>query len=443
MRIVQAVGWYLPDSIGGTELYVAALAERLRRHGHDVRIAAPDAGHATPRHYEVDGVPVFRYPIPERVTRAEARGLTAVPGAERLHRWLAEQLPDIVHVHTFVTGLGLREVESARQAGARVIVTSHAASLGFVCERGTLLRFGREVCDGLIDPVRCSACALHHRGVPVALASAAARMPMALARRAARLTGRAGTLLGYPALIDASRESQRRLLELTSAFVVLSQYAADVLVANGAPPEKVVVNRLGVGPRPGGWRRRPADVVSTRPEVTLGFLGRAEPIKGLEDAIQAVRSLPRGLPVRLRAAVIASSRAEQAHVEHCRTLASADPRISIEPAVPPRAVPDLLASFDLLLCPSRAIEGGPTAALEAFATGTPVVGANVPALSEIIQPGVNGALYAVADWRALASVIQRVAADRAGTIDRWRQGIRPPRTVDDVAADYERLYGRA
>ena len=29
MKIVQAVGWYYPDSIGGTEIYVAELARQL------------------------------------------------------------------------------------------------------------------------------------------------------------------------------------------------------------------------------------------------------------------------------------------------------------------------------------------------------------------------------------------------------------------------------
>ena len=42
MRIVQAVGWYLPTSTGGTEVYVSELSKRLRAAGHEVLIAAPE-----------------------------------------------------------------------------------------------------------------------------------------------------------------------------------------------------------------------------------------------------------------------------------------------------------------------------------------------------------------------------------------------------------------
>ena len=73
MKIVQAVAWYHPDSVGGTELYVAALARALRAEGHDVCIAAPEPGAAAPRTYEYDGCEVFRYPIPLTPTRAEAQ----------------------------------------------------------------------------------------------------------------------------------------------------------------------------------------------------------------------------------------------------------------------------------------------------------------------------------------------------------------------------------
>lgn len=443
MRIVQAVGWYPPDSLGGTELYVSALATHLRRHGHEVRVTAPDPGRLHAREYVHDGIPVFRYPIPDRPTRSEARGHVVVRGAEHLHRWLADWRPDVVHMHTFVTGLGLREAEAATRVGAKVVVTSHAASLGFVCERGTLLRYNRSVCDGRIDAERCSACALERRGVPLPLAALASHVPAALALRALAWPGRFGTLLGYPALIEQNRAALHRVFELISTFVVLSEYAATVLRSNGAPIDKVVVNRLGVMPRTGGWPRKAGPRERpTKGQVTVGFVGRAESIKGLEDAVRAVRSIPPDTPVRLRAIVLATHAVELDLVDRCRALAAGDSRITIEPAVPAHAVPALLSSLDVLICPSRAVEGGPTVALEAFAVGTPVIGAEVPALSEMVTPGVNGMLYPVGDWRALARVIASAVRDPAATIDRWRGGIVAPRTLDDIAREYDALYAR-
>ena len=42
MKIVHLLGWYFPDSVGGTEVYVEGLCRRLRAAGHEVLIAAPD-----------------------------------------------------------------------------------------------------------------------------------------------------------------------------------------------------------------------------------------------------------------------------------------------------------------------------------------------------------------------------------------------------------------
>lgn len=440
MKIVHAVGWYLPDSLGGTELYVSALAERQRARGHDVRVAAPDASHATERHYEHEGVPVYRYPIASAISREQARGFAVVPGAERFHHWLSREQPAIVHAHTFVTGMGLPELAAARAAGARVIVTSHAASLGFLCERGTLMRYGRRLCDARVEPVKCAACALQHRGVPVPLASLVARLPASLSAQALAWRGRAGTGLGMRALIDANRASQARLFDIADRVVVLSQWAADALRANGAPAEKIVVNRLGIARRSENWARKPppAQRPTTLP-ITVGFAGRAERIKGLADAVRAVRGLPRDVPVRLRAVVVARTPPDRRELDRCRGLAGRDDRIVFEPAVHPRDVPALLASLDVLLCPSRAIEGGPTVALEAMTVGTPVLAAAVPALTEIVRPGITGWLHTPADVRALARAIEQLAA-APSRIDACRAALGPVRTMDDVARDYEGLY---
>src|SRR5262245_38567850 len=125
MKVVQALGWYFPESVGGTEVYVAGLCRRLRAAGYDVTVAAPDPGAASERVYDHEGSAVYRYPIARPAERAEAQGLVPARGAERFHEWLSIRRPEVVHVHSFVTGLGLAEIRAARAAGARVIATTH------------------------------------------------------------------------------------------------------------------------------------------------------------------------------------------------------------------------------------------------------------------------------------------------------------------------------
>ncbi len=156
--VVQALGWYFPEKLGGTEIYVRALARRLRHHGYRVAIAVPDSRIIEGHSYEVEGVEVFRYPIPAFPNRAQAQGREPVPGVEALHRWLETKSPAIFHCHSLVTGLGLDELKVAKRLGARVIVTFHTPGLGYVCQRGTMMRRGRELCDGLAAPGKCTAC---------------------------------------------------------------------------------------------------------------------------------------------------------------------------------------------------------------------------------------------------------------------------------------------
>lgn len=437
MKAVHAVGWYFPDSLGGTEVYVAAIARDLRRAGLDVRIAAPRPGASGCSEYEHEGVPVFRYPIPAVPTRAEARGECTVRGAEAFHRWLRAQRPDVVHVHTFVTGLELPEVEQACLAGARVFVTSHSSALGYSCLRGTLLRWGSVPCDGRVEIRRCTACALHQRGVPRVAAWGAAAVTPAVARRADRLDHPLGTAIGLPAYIARRAERQRRLFDAIEIFYVLTAAARDVLLANGAPSHKVRVNPLGVDtdlvgfPRP---RPRPPT-----PPITIGYLGRLDPEKGLDDLLRAMRSLDRHVPVRLQIrGGGAHSRAPELR-RACREAAGEDGRIHVGGEVERGEVPRLLASWDVLCCPSRSLEGGPTVALEAMAVGTPVIGTRIGGLAEIVEHGENGFLVPPRDWRALARIIE-IAARCPDVIDRWRARLPAIRSMHDVAAEYLSAY---
>jgi glycosyltransferase involved in cell wall biosynthesis len=436
MRVVQAVGWYFPDSSGGTEFYVAAVAREMARKGIDVCIAAPAPGARAAAEYEHNGIPVFRYPIPARPTRAEARGEGPVRGAESFHRWLRDRRPDIVHVHTLITGLDFQEILQARQTGARVIVTAHSSALGYVCLRGTLMRWGTTPCDGLVRRRRCAACALDHRGVPRVLARAAAAVPLAVARAVDRIDHPLGTALGLPAYIDRRIERQRKLFDCVEVVFVLTDVARRILLDNGAPVGKVRVNRLGIDADVvgrGGARR------ATSQPVRLGYLGRMDVIKGIGDLVRAVRSLEPEVPICLEIRGITNDPRAEAIRRCCEIAAREDRRIVVGGAVARGEVHAQLRSWDVLCCPSVAFEGGPTVALEAMAVGTPVIGTRIGGLAEIVDHDRSGYLVPPGDWRALARTIRRIA-EHPEIVDRWRDALPPIRTMQDVADEYCAAY---
>ena len=434
MRIVQAAGWYLPTSKGGTEVYVSELAKRLRAAGHEVLIAAPEAGGKDERTYLEGGFKVYRYPIPARVTRDEAQGRVPVRGADLFHDWLRRAEPDVVHLHTYVTGLGLTEVRVAKETGARVIATTHSASLGFTCQRGTMMRWGTTLCDGLVRPSKCAACQLQHRGIARPLAMVAGLTPASVGSIGRSLPGRLGTMIGMTNLISYNQSAQREMLDIVDRFVVLSDWARNVLIANGAPPAKIVLNRLGVrfptGPIPARRSSSP---------VTVAYIGRFDPIKGVTDFARAISMIPRSAPIRFEFHGPVQFRTQLAVVDRLKSIVGPDSWVHFGGELDDAGVRATLKRVDVVCCPSRVVEGGPTIALEAHAAGVPAIGSDIPALSELVRDRVNGRLYPAGDARALAGILKELASN-PDLVNQWRASLPCVRTMDDVTRDYLELY---
>jgi L-malate glycosyltransferase len=105
-------------------------------------------------------------------------------------------------------------------------------------------------------------------------------------------------------------------------------------------------------------------------------------------------------------------------------------------------VAPLLAGADLFLLPSQSESFG-LSALEALASGTPVVGSKAGGLVEVVKEGVTGALREVGDVDAMASASVEILSDR----DRWQTMSRDAEadarvrfSRDDIVRQYEALY---
>lgn len=438
MKIVHALGWYFPESIGGTEVYVAGLARRLRHAGHEVSVAAPLRGLQGTQTYEHDSVPVFRYPAPSDPTREECQSRIPARGAEQFTKWIESQRPDVLHVHTLTTGLGVFELEAAKSLGIKVVVTNHLGSIGYTCQRGTLMQWGETVCDGICVPLRCSACALQYGGIPKYLALAMAGASNLMPGAVANLRGRVGTVLGMPDMIRHNQRLQQRLLEVADRFIVLNRAAFNILVANGAPAHKLEVNYLGTSFR---LSRKPA--VEQRPTsrpVRFGYFGRFAEIKGIFDLAAAVQSLPKDLEFWLECRGPCIDDTSRAALQRLRQMLSGERRVAFCDPVRPEDAADVLKSYDVLIVPSRCFENGPTVMYESFAVGTPVIGTRIGAMPEVIQDRVDGRLFEPGQWRQLAALLKEVALDPGNTVDGWRRSLPPTRTMDDIAAAYEHTY---
>ena len=439
MKIVHLLGWYFPDSVGGTEVYVEGLCRRLMDAGHEVLIAAPDPRRTAPEQYEYHGVPVFRYPITGHPTRDEAYHRVAMPGSEHLFRWLADERPDILHVHSIKTGVGLPEFREARRLGIRVIATCHLPSLGYLCRTGELMEGGKHPCDGIVWPAKCAACSLTHVGLPPLPSRLAGAIPPRLGTSLRVLPGRIGTVLGMSALVVEYQQMQRELFQIVERFVVLNETAYRMLVTDGSPAEKLSINRLGLSQS--DVRRKPGpDARPTTTPVHFGYAGRLHPAKGVVQMAQAAIAIPRDVDFRLDIRAPMLDAGARAIAGELRRIVGDDPRVRFEPAVSPAEIPAVLTDLDALLSPSLWFENGPTIALEAMAVGTPIIASRVGNLAELIEDGVNGRLVEAGDVAQLSAALLEAATSPATTIDVWRRALPPVRTMDDIARDYMTMY---
>jgi len=265
---------------------------------------------------------------------------------------------------------------------------------------------------------------------------AAARVLGRFASRsdAAALPGRIGTLLSIGSLIDWNLRRQHEMMRSIDRFVVLTQWGRDAVIANGAPKHKVLVNALGIE-RSACVRKPPA---AGRP-LTVGFFSRFEAIKGAEVLARACAALPRGCEIAIEfRGPVASAHERSVHAS-VRAIIGSDPRVRFAPAVEPAEAGRVLAGYDVVVCPSMVLEGGPTVALEAMAAGTPVIASALGGIAELIEDGQSGRLLPPGDSAVLAAALAEIARDPS-IVDRWRHALPAIRTMADVARDYVAVY---
>jgi glycosyltransferase involved in cell wall biosynthesis len=435
MRVLQVPFTFHPDAMGGTEVYVAALSHALAKQNIESIIAAPADVNTT---YSYGTLPVHRFAV-GKPTLAQVYGEGDPIAATNFGVILDTVRPHVVHFHAHTSAVSRLAVQEAKIRGHKVVFTYHTPTVS--CSRGTMMLFGKTPCDGLLKRQRCAACTAHAQGVPSEAAHLLGWLPPQIGSFLAKNRGKGGlwTALQLSSLMDVKHRAVQEIFAVADRIVAVCKWIQDLLQLNKVPFAKVVLNRQGL-PYQTELLKSPQRPTSSDTEKTIRllFLGRLDPVKGIEIAIEAIRHQPTTIPITFDIYGVTQAGGDT-YRQHLQTLADDDHRIRFYAPVAPEVVVPLMQGYDGLLVPSTWLETGPLVVLEAFAAGIPVLGSCLGGIAELVTDEGDGLLIAPNDVDAWTKAITWFTQD--GSLrQRLTQGVRPPRTTTQVADEMEGLY---
>jgi glycosyltransferase involved in cell wall biosynthesis len=232
-----------------------------------------------------------------------------------------------------------------------------------------------------------------------------------------------GKPIPYPGIIHSCYRESRSASAATAAmlvthralgtwntrvdrYITLTHFARDKFIQGGIPSEKIVVKPNFVHPDPG---------VGTGQGNYALYVGRLSVEKGLDTLLAAWELLGDSLPLKIvgdgpLADQVMSTVQKLPHVEWLgrRSLTQ---------------VHELMGDAKVLVFPSKWYETFGRVAVESFAKGTPVIGAKIGAIAELIDHERTGLHFCPGDPQDLAAKVERILTN-PGLLNHMRQEVR-------------------
>lgn len=451
MRILFLLHQFLPRHVTGTEQYARSLAHGLRARGHDVVVFAyePLIQFAAPGRlwYEVDesveGIPVHRISVHPLASPNPVLIDFDNPVAVQLfERFLDRESFDLVHVfQPRYLGCGGLAALTRR----RLPFVVNLMDFYYVCPNYMLLRRDGALCDG---PPRgglgCIGCIDPTLGELVAGSGLEEDLLSVARSGSGRMVGLQGLPLQRAHALVVRRSRLLEVLHGAAAVLAPSRFIGNMYQANGLRPDLVRHVPYGVDPRrfEGVERDDAADETAREPAgeparprpPRLGYIGSITPHKGLHTVLPILR----GLRGRFRFEIWGSMETHPEYAESVRRLAGRDRRIRFRGPFASDRLGAVLSRLDALVVPSLWYENTPFVVLEALWFGLPVLAADVGGISEVVEHGKNGLLFAPGDAASLRAALEGVVGDPRRLAD-LRGGPRP-RSLEDNLDELVTIY---
>ena len=216
---------------------------------------------------------------------------------------------------------------------------------------------------------------------------------------------------------------ERRVWTIAEGYVTLTAAHAEELAARFGPRPAIGIVPDGArlaADRTFTWRGSGEDgdgdgARARRGRPIVAYAGHLYPWKGVDILVEALAQVPE---VDGR---IIGGHPREGDLARLTALAAArglGARVQFTGLLPPHDVAGAIADADILVLPNTATEvsaryTSPLKLFEYLAAGRPIVASRLPALTEVLEDGVNALLVAPGDPAALADAIRRLVADPA------------------------------
>ena len=174
--------------------------------------------------------------------------------------------------------------------------------------------------------------------------------------------------------------------------------------------------------------------------LRLLYLNRLQRLKGIEELVTAVRSLPdEDLTLTVVGRDTMTGPDQTSMRAHIESLVGDDPRIVLCDQVPHAEVPELIARHHAVVVPSH-WEAGAYVVREALGSNRPVIATPVGAIPEAVRPGESGWLARSGAPDDLAAALREALGARELILEMVKDG--RPRAVFDELAGGEAVLRR-
>lgn len=280
--------------------------------------------------------------------------------------------PDIVHLHNIHSYLSPVVGEIAHEAGARVVWTLHDFKL--LCPAYSFRKGDGSICDCL-NMDECH-----------------------IIKDKCLKNNYVHSLMAY---VEARVWSRRRMERNTDIFIAPSKFMSEKMISGGFDPAKMHVLYNFIDPAKLRLLQTSAKESGTG-ERFFAYTGRLSAEKGVRTLVLAAKKA--GITLK-----IAGDGPMRGELEE---LAKGAPGIIFLGKLNAEEVARLQRDAIACICPSECFENNPLAVIESLCAGTPVIGAQIGGIPELIEPGVNGQLYPAGDIDALSALFADFDAGR-------------------------------